>query len=49
MFDASTFMQSTTTAAGSTKRIPIPVGEYPGVITKIDFRQAEGKKTPGQF
>ena len=49
MFDANAFTQSTTTSSLSTTRIPVPIGEYPGVIKEVSFRQAEGKKTPGQF
>lgn len=36
MFDANSFMQSVTTEANDTKTIPCPVGEYPGVIDKVE-------------
>lgn len=52
MFNASTFLQSTTQEEGSTKRIPIPKGTYVGVCEPLNensFRQAEAKKEPGRF
>lgn len=52
MFNAATFLSSTTSEQGSTKRIPIPKATYPGVCEPLgenSFRQAEGTKEPGRF
>ncbi len=43
MFNAQEFLDATTTAAGSTKIIPVPIGEYMGVIDKVAPRQWQSK------
>ena len=42
-FDADIFLNSSVTGANSTKVIPVPMGEYPGVIEKIMPRQWQSK------
>lgn len=47
-FDADSFLQASITEANDTKIIPCPVGEYQGIIDKIQPRQwqsADGTKT----
>ena len=43
MFDADAFLGSVVTGSNSTKVIPCPVGEFPGVIDKIAARQWQSK------
>jgi hypothetical protein len=48
MFDADSFLSSVVTGANSTKVVPCPVGDFPGLIDKISARQwqsADGTKT----
>lgn len=47
-FDADSFLNSAVTGTNSTKIIPCPVGEYPGVIDSLKARQwqsQDGTKT----
>ena len=46
MFDPNDLLQSTTTEKGSTSIIPIPKGEWVGIIQgdKLKFRQSESQK-----
>lgn len=46
MFDAATFFGATTTEAGETKVTPVPVGEYPAVISKLAPRPWKSKEDP---
>ncbi len=48
MFNAEQFMHTSSDAALSTKRIAVPKGSYPGVISKIEFRENQGKKDPSK-
>lgn len=43
MFDADSFLNSAVTGANSTKIVPCPIGEYPGVIDKVAARQWQSK------
>lgn len=43
MFDATAFLDATIQGANSTKVIPVPVGEYMGIIEKIEPRQWQSK------
>lgn len=45
-FDPSAFLNQTTTEAGSTAIEPIPAGEYPALIDKVEPRQVNGKNGP---
>jgi hypothetical protein len=52
MFNAATFLTSSTSDQGSTVRIPIPKATYPGICEPLNensFRQAEGTKEPGRW
>jgi len=42
-FDADSFLSAAVSGANSTKIIPCPIGEYPGVIEKIAARQWQSK------
>ena len=47
-FDANAFLDSVVTGSNSTKVVPCPIGEYPGVIEKLAARQwqsQDGTKT----
>jgi hypothetical protein len=46
MFDANQFLDQQYTGALDTKYTPIPEGEYPAIITKIDAREQENTKDP---
>lgn len=43
MFDADSFLNSSIQGSNSTKTIPVPMGEYTGVIEKIEPRQWQSK------
>jgi hypothetical protein len=43
MFDAQSFLDSSVTGANDTKVIPVPMGEYQGIIDKITPRQWQSK------
>jgi hypothetical protein len=43
MFDADSFLNAPVSGSNSTKIIPVPVGEYPGVADKISARQWQSK------
>lgn len=45
IFDPATFMDQGTTEAGSTQRLTIEPGEYPGVIDKADPKVITSNKT----
>jgi hypothetical protein len=48
MFDTDSFLNSVVTGSNSTKVVPCPIGEFPGVIDKISARQwqsGDGTKT----
>lgn len=42
-FDADLFLSATVQTANSTKVIPVPIGDYQGVIQKIEPRQWQSK------
>ena len=42
-FDAQAFLDSTVTGSNDTKVIPVPVGEYTGIISKVVPRQWTSK------
>ena len=42
-FDAQAFLDATTSEVNSTKVIPVPMGEYVGVIDKVTPRQWQSK------
>lgn len=42
-FDPQSFLSSSITSANDTKAIPVPVGDYHGVIEKIQPRQWQSK------
>ena len=42
-FDADAFLNSAVTGSNSTKVIPCPIGEYPGVVDKLNVRQWQSK------
>jgi hypothetical protein len=46
-FDPTQFLDATTTEA-ATRRPPLPVGDYLGVLGAPDVRQVQGKKDPSQ-
>ena len=51
MFNSETFLNSESTEALETRRICIPIDQqdtWPGVITEVKFRQAQGKKNPNE-
>ena len=43
MFDAQSFLDSTVSGANDTKIIPVPIGEYMGIIDKVSPRQWQSK------
>lgn len=45
-FDANAFLDMQVNDANDTKIIPIPVGEYTGVASKVECRQWTSKKDP---
>jgi hypothetical protein len=42
-FDPASFLFATTEEASSTQSVPVPVGEYPAIITKVDARPWNSK------
>lgn len=42
-FDAQSFLDATVSSANDTKVIPVPVGEYMGIIDKVAPRQWQSK------
>jgi hypothetical protein len=44
MFSIETFLNTELTGENATKRLTLPPGAYPGVITDVGGRQFEGKK-----
>lgn len=47
-FDPNLFLDQTTTEAGSTQIVPIPVGEYNAVIDDIEIRPWTSQKDPSK-
>lgn len=47
-FDAASFLDSSVEGTNDTKKVPIPVGEYTAVLTKVDARQWQGKADPSK-
>jgi len=45
-FDPDSFLNTTTTQAGDTRLQPVPVGEYPALVTEVKARQWTGKSDP---
>jgi len=45
-FDPAAFLNQTTTESGSTSIEPIPAGEYPALIDKVEPRQVTTKNGP---
>lgn len=43
MFDAQAFLESTVTEANDTKVVPVPQGEYTGLIDKLEAGQWQSK------
>jgi len=48
MFNADQFLQSTIADANATAVVPVPVGEYQGIIEKVDARQWTSKTDPSK-
>lgn len=42
-FDAQSFLDATVSSANDTKIVPVPVGEYMGIIDKVSPRQWQSK------
>ena len=42
-FDAQSFLDATITGSNDTKVIPVPIGEYMGIIDKVSPRQWQSK------
>lgn len=42
-FDPDQFMNETYEEANDTKYVPVPEGEYPAIIEKVELKQVEGK------
>jgi hypothetical protein len=42
-FDAQSFLDATVTASNDTKVIPVPIGEYMGIIDKVNPRPWQSK------
>lgn len=42
-FDAATFLATTVTESNSTKRMPVPVGEWTSLIEKVNVRPWQSK------
>lgn len=45
-FDPTTFLDMSTTDANSTQSVPVPVGEYMAVVSKVDARPWQSKQDP---
>ena len=45
-FDPNTFLNMTTTESNSTSQTPVPVGEYIGVVDKVEARPWQKKDDP---
>lgn len=43
MFDANSFLESSVSESNDTRVIPVPVGEYQGIIEKVEPRQWQSK------
>lgn len=43
MFDAQSFLDATVSSSNDTKVIPVPVGEYMGIVDKVSPRQWQSK------
>ena len=43
MFDANAFLESSVSTSNDTKIVPVPVGEYQGIIEKVLPRQWQSK------
>ncbi|TXH17941.1 MAG: hypothetical protein E6R03_03100 [Hyphomicrobiaceae bacterium] len=43
MFDAQSFLQEQITGKTDTTYVPIPPGDYPAIITKLDAREQDNK------
>lgn len=48
MFDANAFLDMQVTETNDTKVIPVPVGEYTALISKIEVRPWQSKKDPSK-
>lgn len=48
MFDANAFLNQEITGALDTKYIPIPQGDYPAIITKLEGREQDNKNDPSK-
>lgn len=46
MFDAQSFLDQTINEANDTTKVPCPVGEYTGIVSKVDCRQWTKKDDP---
>lgn len=46
MFDVNSFLDQTVDQAMDTKSVPVPVGEYLGIIEKVDARPWTSKNDP---
>lgn len=46
MFDPNSFLDMQVSESNDTKVIPVPVGEYTAVISKVDCRTWQSKKDP---
>lgn len=42
-FDAQSFLEATVTSSNDTKIVPVPIGEYMGIIDKVAPRQWQSK------
>lgn len=42
-FDAQSFLDATITSANSTRVVPVPIGEYMGIVDKVSPRQWQSK------
>jgi len=47
MFDPTSFLDQSTEQANDTVQTPIPVGEYTGVIDKLELKEWTSTKNPG--
>lgn len=43
MFDANSFLESSVSESNDTRVVPVPVGEYQGIIEKVEPRQWQSK------
>lgn len=48
MFDANAFLSQEITGALDTKYVPIPPGDYPAIITKLEGREQDNKNDPAK-